>query len=421
MNLGYSRTRSDAVVLNTYIGDGSLQTISLSDSVFHGRIDTHNYAFSLTSNPLSFLDAKIFYKYYSKKNKSDEITTTDGLETFTNELLSYRKNRYGMEFGFRLPAKLRLTTAYAHVRTNRTRDDVPENKDDIYSIDLRWNGPDFMSLRIGYEKMRRNAEFQTPGVGPNDPDFIETFVRRFDVSARDRDTYKLSVDIYPLENLNFSIGFEDKNTRYKGGILGLKGDKRYEFNVDGDYTIKNIVKFTAYYDYEKIKYDQFQRSLAFNATTGFDPSTPPTPANFNWDLKQKDENYDYGIAADIYLIRNKLTLRLQHDYIKANGTADFTYLLGTNPLPAGLTQDNIDIPDWDDYTLKTYTLKAVYQAAKKILLAVGYIYQDYRYSDALLDGYRYTIGTPVNTYLTGAYKDQSYKANIVFFSASYTF
>jgi MtrB/PioB family decaheme-associated outer membrane protein len=421
MNLGYSRTRSDSDLLNTYIGSGSLQNISLSDSIFHGRIDTHNYAFSLTSNPLSFLDSKIFYKYYSRNNKSDEITTTDGPETFINNLISYRKNHYGMEFGFRLTAGLCLTTAYTHVMTNRTRDDIPENKDDIYSIDLRWDELEFMSLSIGYEKMHRNADFHAPEVDSSDPDFIETFVRRFDASAQDRDTYKASVDIYPLENLNFSMGFKDKNTRYKSGILGLKSDKRYEFNVDGNYTIKDIVKFTAYYDYERIRYDQFQRALAFNATTGFDPSTPPTPSNYNWDLKQTGESYDYGVGADIYLIRNKLTLRLQHDYIKANGTADFTYLLGTNPLPGDLTQENIDISNWDDYRLETYILKAIYYATKSLFLSAEYAYESYRYNDALLDGYQFTLGDPTNTYLTGAYKDQSFKANIIFVTVSYNF
>lgn len=140
-------------------------------------------------------------------------------------------------------------------------------------------------------------------------------------------------------------------------------------------------------------------------------------------MKQKDKGYDYGISADIYLIRNKLTLKLRHDYIKSNGTADFTYFLGINPLPPGRTQENIDIPNWDDSTLKTYVVKAVYRATKRIFLSAGYAYEDYSYNDALSDDYRFTLGTATstNTYLTGAYRDQSFKANVIFVAASYRF
>jgi hypothetical protein len=59
-------------------------------------------------------------------------------------------------------------------------------------------------------------------------------------------------------------------------------------------------------------------------------------------------------------------------------------------------------------------------------LTAGYAYENYKYNDALLDGYQYFgtfAGTGINNrgYLTGAYKDQSYKANVAFFSVAYKF
>jgi hypothetical protein len=51
-------------------------------------------------------------------------------------------------------------------------------------------------------------------------------------------------------------------------------------------------------------------------------------------------------------------------------------------------------------------------------LSLGYAYEHFDYTDAQLDDYDYTPG---DAFLTGAYKDQSYSANIIFASATYKF
>lgn len=425
LNIASSRTESKTDLLDHYTGDvpGGTLPITLSDKIFNGKIDTRNYGFVLTSTPLPFLDGKISYRYYKRKNKSDEITTEDGEEILINEPLGYKKEDYGMEMGFRLPANLYLLTAYTHVKKERDREDVPENKDDIYSLDLRWSGLDFLTVKAGYEKVHRSADFHAPGVPADDPDYIETFVRRFDMAAKDRDTYKASMDIYPTESLTIGIGYRNKDTDYEDAALGLRKAKSDEFTVDADYIIGKLMRLAAYYGYEEVKYVQFQRQLPFNAATGFDPSTPPAPQAFNWDAEQKDKSYDYGIGADIYVIPNIFTLKLQHDYVRSNGKADLTYILGDNPLPAGRTQDNIDISGWDDYRLRSYAVRAVYAATKKLALSLGYVNEKFTFDDAQYEGYQYvpaTSGTN-GAFLTGAYRDQSYRADVVFFSASYTF
>jgi MtrB/PioB family decaheme-associated outer membrane protein len=425
VNLATSRTTSEFRLHDFFVDNvpGGRVPILLSDKTFDGKTDIQNYNFVLISNPVSMIDGKVFYKYYKRENKSDEITTIAEEDTLTNNLFGYKKGAYGVELGFRLPASLRLIAGYNHIRTEREREDVPLNNDDIYSVDLKWSGLDFLTVKVGYEKLHRSAEFQAPGVAPDDPEFINAFVKRFDVAAKDRNTYKASVNAFPIENLNLGIGYKNKNTEYKYVELGLKENRSDEVNIDADYTIGKFLRLSAYYDYEKTHYSQFQRQLSFNATSGFDPATPPIPAAFNWDAEQKDKSYDYGIGADIYVIPDRLTLKLQHDYVRSNGYVDFTYHLGENPLPAGRTQDNIDISNQDDYRLSTYMIKVIYSATKKLSVSAGYIYEKFTYDDAQFDGYQFvpaTTGTN-GAYLTGAYKDQSYSADFVFISVAYTF
>jgi hypothetical protein len=125
----------------------------------------------------------------------------------------------------------------------------------------------------------------------------------------------------------------------------------------------------------------------------------------------------------LYAIPKKLTFILQHDYVRSNGFADFTYLLGTNPLPAGTTQDNIDISNWDDYRLRSYLIKAKYYATKNFAFSVGYAYERFKYNDAQIDGYQFVPATTGSNgaYLTGAYRSPSYSASIVFLGATYQF
>jgi len=421
LKLATASAKSDGTLLTSYVADvvGGLNNIALSKSTFNGQIDTRYLAMSLTSKPLSFLDGRLFLKYDERENKSDQITITDATQSpsiFTNTLFDYRKVKYGVELGFRLPAKFYLNTNYSHGTISRMRDDIPENRDDLYGAELKWTRLDFMTARVGYERLNRRADFQVPAGGASD---IETFIRRFDAAGKYRDTYKASMDIFPTENLNVSLGYKHKDTNYPDTILGLTGDRRDEFSIDADYLIAKWIRLFAFFDYERVRQDQFQRQT----TTAPDPSLPPTPTNFNWTAFQKDETYSYTIGTDIFIIKDKLTLRLQHSYLESSGSVDYTYLLGGNPLPAGRTQENIDISDWDNYKLRYYLIKLTYNATKALSIAVGYAYERYIYSDAQYNGYLYvpaTTGTS-GAYLTGAYNDPSYESHVVFLTISYRF
>jgi MtrB/PioB family decaheme-associated outer membrane protein len=421
MNLGFSRTKSDETLINSFLDDGEQSTISLSDPDFHGRIDTENYDLILTSNPVHFLEGKIFYKYRRRANKSDEIVMTEGSESLVNEPLSYRKNRYGIELGFRLPANLHLLTSYTHEDKFRNREDVEENNDDVYAADLTWSGLDFMEITIGYEKLNRNADYNPIDVEPNDPDFLEESVRRFDVAAKERDTYMARIDLYPMNELAIGLTYRNRDTDYDDVMLGLKGSKIDEFSIDGSYTFRDRVVISGYYYYEKIRNTQVQRNVSFRATEGFDPSTQPTDDAYNWQAKEKNKTYEYGIGADIYVIPRKLTLRLNHSSLKSNGYVDYTYFLGSNPLPSEQTQDNVDLTEWDDYRLESFLAKILYTVSKKITVSAGYVHERLSYNDPQYDGYQYVLGTPPTTYLTGAYKDLSYDADIVFINLVYNF
>lgn len=387
--------------------------ISLSNPYFDGKVNTDNYNFVLTSNPFPFFNAKLFYKYYNKSDVSTQITTTDGANILLNDLFGYRKNTYGLETGFKLPASFHLMAAYNFIKTERQREDLPKNRDNLFDVGLKWSGLSFMAVKVGYEYLNRAAEFT---VTENPVVDLEPYIRRFDAAPRERDTYKASLEIFPIETLSFNVGYRHNKTRYTDTILGLTDSKVDQFNFDVDWQAHKRLRFFGYLDLEQRVYNQFQRQTNGAA---LDPATTPTAVNFNWTSSQTENTYGYGIGADIALIPGKLTLKLANNSVKSDGSVDYTYLLGAVALPAGRTQDNIDLNARDSYRLNNYVARATYQMTKVLTLSVTYAYEEYAYDDSQFSSYRYYVSVTQGGYLTGAYKDPSYRAHIGLISVNF--
>jgi len=442
-NASYARNESSKNLFNTYVTDTNAAAsnigqqggtgIILSNYAFNGRVDIQNYNFVLTSRPIYFLDGKVFYKYYQTHNKSSQITTTDpgptppgitpAILNNQDRLFDYFTNKYGGQLGFKLPMNFYAIARYTRGHTSRERPDIPSYNDDRYEVELRWSGVDWMVARGGYERLHRRADFHAPEVtGPSDPNVIENYIRRYDAASKDSNVWKATVDFFPVEDMTLSVGYKWKSVSYPDTILGLLSLTSDEWHVDAEYLIAKRVRLYGYFDFEYTKLDQKQRT--FTSGTTANPSLPPTSTNFNWTGTETDRNYAYGLGSDVYAIPKKLTFNFQYNFVKSQGFADYTYLLGPNPIPPTRTQDNIDIANLDNYTLNYFLVKATYNPIKSLSLSLGYAHEKYIYNDAQYNGYQYiptsSMGGTLG-YLTGAYANQNYQANIYFASASYLF
>lgn len=390
---------------------------------FDGDVKTTNADVVFTTNPIRLLDTKAYYKYYNRDNDSTQTLLPEAIAPTP---FDYKINTFGFDFGLNLPAKLYLTPGYKYVKTEReykgedTINVLPYNTDNIYSVELKWKGLDWITPKLGYEMLDRGADFRTFGTAVG----TGSLINRFAYSPQNRDTFKVAFDFYPADALSFGAGYKYRIVNYEDDILprisgltqllGLKSDKRNEVNFNADYTLKKYAKFFAYFDYELINSDQ--TNFKVSAPRGF------------WSVEQDEETYDYGIGTDIYVIPDKLTFTVLHDYIKSNGNADLTIdpSIFATFAPAGVANnDNVDTPNWDDYTKWGLTFKGTYYYTKSIAFAMGYSYQELHYSSAELDEYQFVnpAGGPIagsnGGLLSGAFKDQSYVANIFFASVSY--
>lgn len=426
-NVGLSKTKSEVDLL-TYRSDSAAAgwaSVGLSKPTFKGELESQNYDLNLSSSPLSFLDAKVYYKYYKKSNKSDSITTTDGTTSFRNHIFDYNKEGAGASLGIKLPGSLKLTPAYSYLKVNRERGDFPQNVDHTYSADLKWSGLDILTAKLGYERLNRTGDWKllTLVTGTQSTaDALEPFIRRFDVAPVERDTYQASIEVFPLENLNVGLGYRNKKSNFKDTVMGIREDKSDEVNFDVSYTFGKYAKLSAYYDYEKTKSYQFQRRANAATVTAVqaNPATAPSASYYNWDVEQNFTTDSYGVGVDVFAIPKKLTFTLRYDSVKSDGFADYNLQW----LLTGQNQNNVDINNWEDYKKQVFHAKAVYEATKNLAITVGYAYEKYDYSDALYDGYQYIATSStgaVNNYLTGAYSNPPYDAHRVYVGLTYRF
>jgi MtrB/PioB family decaheme-associated outer membrane protein len=416
--------------LNVNLGDTRTRSETNSFTTFKGKVDTKNYDLTFTTNPLRFLEGKVYYKYYDRDNKShsgpivDVFDSTLPYETFVTNPISYTKSTFGGDLGFRLPAQFHLSAGYKNVKTRRNfvdeidpgsinlADVLPHTTDNIFNVDLKWSGLDFMSAWIGYERLARGTTYQT----------IESrnlIFRNYSYAAQDRHTFKTGIDLSPTDDLNLSFEYDYKRSIYNDILFGVKDDTSNAISFSGDYAFRKLLRFSTYFDAEKATLDQL-------ATTSATTRSP------QWKSKLEEINYGYGAKAEIFAIPKKLTFSLQGNYMRNHGTNDFDFygttaqFLTAFQLPAGGGSLPVDIPNVDSYQQYSLRFITTYYWSNTITIKAGYAYDRYKYSDAQLNGYQYivtlpTAGSPVTGYLGGAYANPSYSVNTVFLALTYRF
>ncbi|OPY59983.1 MAG: hypothetical protein A4E57_04600 [Syntrophorhabdaceae bacterium PtaU1.Bin034] len=441
LNAGYTKNTSETRLLDTIEGGSqavpTVTILGLNRRTFHGDIQYWNVNTAITSNPWKNLTTKLYFKWLDKKNNSDEITfVVAGSEPVTNELFEYHRYTVGADASYAFMKNLKGTLGYEYTDLHRDRHDIPETWDHKITAQLKYNPLDWLGGRLKYQKLYRGARFNAEPV----PDLssitdsealaaalntqIENFFRRYDATDKRQDMFKVTTDLTPLASLNMALEYAYKIDDYDKTVLGFTRSSRNEYILDASYDWRGI-KFFVFFDYETSSTRQSMRFA--NPVVALGPSGDPSAgvtaggSSYNWRATLDNNNYAYGIGTSFPVIKDKLHFTVQYDFQKNNGNQDYT----SQFLASGqnLSQDNIDIPRADDYTKQTISARLSYDPGKNLRLVFGYLYQQFKWSDDQFVDYIYVVpatGAPV-AYLTGAYLDQPYNANVFYIKTIYRF
>jgi hypothetical protein len=364
------------------------------------------------------LDGKVYYNYRKRDDTSTHVTFASG---YHNEGYSYKTNNAGFDAYWRFDRANRLGFGYDWNETERTRFDYDQTEDNRFFVEFRNSSLDNLAARVKYTYLDRSSNFLlgASGTGPTDSAYWNRYVTAFDLADVKQDQFKVTLDwtVAP----NFDVGFEGiyKKNDYEKNTLGRLKDRRNEYYVSASYGEPGGPRFTAFGDWEDVKYDSMHRVVGSGSAAGaYEPSTAPTASNYNWFGTAKEENWAAGIALDWPVAKN-FAIKGSAIYYKTDGAVDLALQEG---VPTSVVRP-VPIQYYDDTKRTSITVKGVYDFTRALTLTAGYAYEKYEFSDEQFNGYRYTIpaSSNQNSYLSGAYAFPQYKANIFYALVSYRF
>jgi MtrB/PioB family decaheme-associated outer membrane protein len=423
----WSKTTSDTGVPQFALSSGGAYVPMLPDSdTFNGDLVDQTFSVSLTSTPVKNLDSKLYYNFYDHNNNSTQLTfagdsplNCDG--PCQNQLYSYRKNNAGIEGLYRFDRANRLSGGWDYLDLDQTRHDYNHVTFSKLWVEYKNTSLENVSARVKYWYLQRRSDFLLgdEGTGPDDPNFLNRFINRFDNSPVDQNQVKVQVDWSPAPLLDTSLEYIYKDNHYKDTTLGRTGDRRNEIFATVSYGDLTKWRVTLMGDYEFVKYDSDHRNINDTAAANaFDPFAPPNSSNYNWAATNTDKNWLVGIGLD-WFATDKLTIKGSLMYFQSDGNSDVMSQQNFgNPLP---------IDAYDNWKRTSLNLKAVYALNKTWSFTGGYAYERTRYSDIAFDGYQYTIPFPPVTNNTGQSYLNGYRAftngdaNIFYVLATYKF
>ena len=425
----YSKTSNSVPIETSALNTGGVFGATNPDrTAFDGDIRHTTASLSLHSNPTRQVDTRAYWNWFNKDNRSPHIVFTTppaglncgGLSCIT-ETLSYRKNNVGLDVGYRFNSSHRLVVGIDYVDLHRNRVDFDQTKDQKASIEYRNTMLDWASARLKVQHLQRRSHFLEgdAGTGPADPNYLNRFVARFDASNVDQNLVKAVLD-FQLGEL-WDIGLEGiyKQNKYKDTVLGRTKDDRQELYLSVGWGDIQRFRVMAFADVEWIQYDSYHRNISdLAAANAYDPFAAPNNSNYNWGARNNDRNYAVGLGAD-WKPAERWKLNGSLIWQRTRGTADFSVQAGAIPVVPATS-----ISNYDNTRKVAVNLRGTYSFTKRWDFTTGYAFERFRFSDISYDGYQYTIAgaTPAQTsYLSGAFANPNYTAQIVYVAATYKF
>lgn len=409
------------------------------------KVNTYLYNLLLTSKPLNFLNVKARYRYYERKNKTDEIdfpgyVRMDAVwepEAEKNEPISYKKNTAGIDLGFNLLKATTLTLGYTYDEMKRSEvREVSKLQDDIYMVSLDTKPLTWLDFRISYEHSKRDGDYNVfaPFEGKTGTDTTSTaddppqlpWLRKYDEANRKRDRIQLIGTFYPIDPLTITPQAIFGKDDFKDSPFGLNEDKHQIYSLDVDYAFTDRLNLYAFFAHERYKNKQKARQWNPSTTPGSpDPwnvtTTLDSPSN--WDAENEDKTNTFGAGLNFVIMPKRLNFDLSYSYSKINGKIDLSSVVGTttNDLNAFIP---VNFTEVDDTILQTLNAKLKYHFKKYFSITLGYMWEKFDIKDFNNTGFSY-----IPTTVTGAYNGallmgtlpKDYDAHVIYVKLTFKF
>jgi len=434
---------------------GTLITPASADT-FNGDIQTKTASLSYASNWGGGVDSKVYWNYYDTENNSTVVSYAQGflgtgpcpavsfassstatqfcVGPYPNSLLSYHKEDYGLDLGWRVDRGNKVSAGANSLKVEREgREDAVMTKENKFWLEYKNSMVEDLSARLKYLFLRRNSDLN-PAFPPNTaplastgapnttgilPTQVPYYFRAYDVSDNDQNQIKLVLDWTPMPLLDtgFEVGL--KKTDYKNMYYGRTDDVRQEYNVTVSFGDPKRFRVTGLANYELVEFTQ-----AYHQGTGPLPGGPQLTADFDWKTKNTQTNTLYAVIAD-WPVMERLALKGSYTWTKTGGGVDFTS--GNTAGAGGYLGGPLVNYVTDNTKKQTLNLKGDYKFDKRWSATVGYVHEKYDYADDQMSSYQsyypyyQNLTGNNNSWFSGAFANPSYKLDVYYVMGTYKF
>ena len=212
-------------------------------AALNGKVDTTNYAFTVTSRPIEKARIRLSYRYDERDNKTPidawSRVITDALSTVENRNnvpYSFERSRFSLSGSYRLFPSLRLSAGYDRAQVDRDFQEVAEQTEDTGWGKVRWRASDNVEISARGGTSRRDIdrydETLAVALGQN------PLMRKYYLAYRYREFADLSVALSLAETpLSIGVTWLYADDSYTGSELGMTSGKEDRFTADLSYAV----------------------------------------------------------------------------------------------------------------------------------------------------------------------------------------
>ena len=225
-------------VLLPYTINSNIVTPALPRSSTDAKVDTANYAFTVTARPLPKARIKFGYRYDERDNTTPIaswnrviVDIFDSGELEQNVPYSYDRMHTTISGEYALLKDLKVSAGYERKEMNRDFQEVAEQTTDLGWGQIRWRPLAWLDIRAKGGASQRGIDRYNDTIavslGQN------PLMRKYNLAYRYREFGEVVASISPLElPVSFSVSALFADDDYKESLVGLNGAEEFRATAD---------------------------------------------------------------------------------------------------------------------------------------------------------------------------------------------
>lgn len=281
-----------------YTNNPAVNAGALPRSSLNGKVDTTNYALTVTARPVPKGRVKFSYRFDERDNKTPQADWNRVVTDFfvsgdieQNTAYSFERSKVGLSGELVVWKGIRISAGGERKELKRDSQEVAEQTIDAGWGQARWRPLDWLSIKVkgGAEErdIDRYDESVAVSLGQN------PLLRKYNLAYRYRSYGELVATITPVDSaLSFGATVLYADDRYNKSLLGMTDSEEVRGTADISWAVSENSSVYLVYGHENIDALQLgsEQFDVYDWTASHDDSFDHVGAGMHW--RQADGKYD---------------------------------------------------------------------------------------------------------------------------------